>query len=1094
VSLNGRVESTATSLAVSRDLWRASSARSIIAARRRRRKAAAAGMGDARSGEPGVGQPGIRTFLIADVRGYTLFTQERGDEAAAKLAARFAGIAREVVEDHGGSVIELRGDEALAVFGSARQAIRAATHAQDRFLEETVADPYLGLPVGIGLDAGEAVPVETGYRGGALNLAARLCGRAGPGEILASQAAVHLAQKVDGVRYIDKGALHLKGLADPIRVFRVISEEGDPAERFRQLAPGRPARGPAPIRLARRHPVIAVVAALALVAAIVVPSTLALRGGGAGGRIVGDALAMIDLGTGKLEETVPLESRPGAVAVGLGWIWVTRPDRGVVDQINPETKAIRNTISVGADPSDIAIGDGSVWVSNGGSSTVSRISLGLDRNPVDIVHIPVPGGPTGIAVGKGGVWVASSLEASVSRIDPESNDVGLPIGVGDRPADIAVDDLGVWVANAGPGTVSRIDPDTNDVRLVQGVGNGPRAIVAGPDGVWVANFLDGTVAHIDPETNLSDMKIPVGGAPTGLTLAGGSVWVSQGSSGSVARIEPGSGAATLIQLGSEVNDIALGDSVLWVTVRGAASAHRGGTLTVWAPAVWFDSKDPALAYSSETWAFLPLLNDGLVGFPHTGGLEGTTPVPDLARSLPEPTAGGRSYTFQLRQGVMYSTGEPVRPEDFRRAIERVFANLDPRGNPSGGVPYFSGIVGADECVPGDPCDLSRGIVADDEAGTVTFKLSAPDPDFLYALALPFAYAVPAETPDALGNDSFIPATGPYVVETYVEGKEIVLARNPRFDSWDAAARPDGFPDRIVWRLGSDPDRMVADTLNGEADFMFPVPPDQIPELEIQHPGQLHRSPRANTSYMSLNTEVQPCDDVDVRRALNFAVDRKKTATLSGHQWLSVGATCQIIPPTLPGYSRYCPYTLHPDQGTWTAPDFATARRLVNRSGTAGQKVTVWASEEPWPISVPVGRYFVKLLTKLHYRATLKIVDAKALFSALYGRAQISFEMWTSDYAAESGYIPPVLGCNADYNDGGFCDPFIDDRMEEATGLQSTDVARALDLWSKVDHDLVDQAPWVPLGNADWVDLASRRLGNYQSNPLSGPIVDQMWVR
>ena len=109
---------------------------------------------------PAVGSAGIRTFLIADVRGYTLFTQERGDEAAAKLAARFAEIAREVVEEHGGSVIELRGDEALCVFTSARQAILAAVDAQDRFLEETVGDPTLPLPVGIGLDVGEAVPVE----------------------------------------------------------------------------------------------------------------------------------------------------------------------------------------------------------------------------------------------------------------------------------------------------------------------------------------------------------------------------------------------------------------------------------------------------------------------------------------------------------------------------------------------------------------------------------------------------------------------------------------------------------------------------------------------------------------------------------------------------------------------------------------------------------------------------------------------------------------------------------------------------------------------------------------------------------------------
>src|SRR6266700_1972282 len=166
----------------------------------------------------------IRTFLIADVRGYTLFTQERGDEAAAKLASKFAQIAREGVEARGGSVIELRGDEALAVFGSPRQALRSAMDLQLRFVEETVSDPSLPLPVGIGLDAGEAVPVEGGYRGGALNLAARLCGQAGPGEVLASQEVVHLARKIEGIRYVDRGAVHLKGLTAPVRVVKVLPE------------------------------------------------------------------------------------------------------------------------------------------------------------------------------------------------------------------------------------------------------------------------------------------------------------------------------------------------------------------------------------------------------------------------------------------------------------------------------------------------------------------------------------------------------------------------------------------------------------------------------------------------------------------------------------------------------------------------------------------------------------------------------------------------------------------------------------------------------------------------------------------------------
>src|SRR5438128_3223621 len=109
----------------------------------------------------------LRTFLIADVRGYTRFTQEHGDEAAARLAARFATLMREGVAARGGRVTELRGDEALAVFGSARQALRAALDLQARFTQEMDAEPTLPLKVGMGLDAGEAVSVEGGHRGGA---------------------------------------------------------------------------------------------------------------------------------------------------------------------------------------------------------------------------------------------------------------------------------------------------------------------------------------------------------------------------------------------------------------------------------------------------------------------------------------------------------------------------------------------------------------------------------------------------------------------------------------------------------------------------------------------------------------------------------------------------------------------------------------------------------------------------------------------------------------------------------------------------------------------------------------------------------------
>src|SRR4029453_8403835 len=106
----------------------------------------------ARGGQPS--DAAIRTFLIADVRGYTVFTQERGDEAAAELADRFADVAREVIEMHAGALVELRGDEALAVFDSPRQAVRASIDLQRRFVDATVTDPSLPLPPRGGLRAG----------------------------------------------------------------------------------------------------------------------------------------------------------------------------------------------------------------------------------------------------------------------------------------------------------------------------------------------------------------------------------------------------------------------------------------------------------------------------------------------------------------------------------------------------------------------------------------------------------------------------------------------------------------------------------------------------------------------------------------------------------------------------------------------------------------------------------------------------------------------------------------------------------------------------------------------------------------------------
>ena len=168
----------------------------------------------------------IQSFLIADIRGYTRFTEEYGDEAAARLAAKFKDIIQEIVDTRTGRVVEIRGDEALTVFESARQAIRAAMDMQRVFVEETDADLDLPLRVGIGIDSGEAVDMGDGsYRGGALNIAARLCALAHGDEVLVSEGTTRLAGRLGGMRYVDRGLMRLKGIDENVRAFRVAWED-----------------------------------------------------------------------------------------------------------------------------------------------------------------------------------------------------------------------------------------------------------------------------------------------------------------------------------------------------------------------------------------------------------------------------------------------------------------------------------------------------------------------------------------------------------------------------------------------------------------------------------------------------------------------------------------------------------------------------------------------------------------------------------------------------------------------------------------------------------------------------------------------------
>jgi len=844
-----------------------------------------------------------------------------------------------------------------------------------------------------------------------------------------------------------------------------------------------PARAAAPLRRARRRSglLIAIGAALLLAAAIAVVVIELTDSGNPGlSSAPANAVALIDTDTNRLVADVPVGGSPRTIAVGEGAVWVTSGEDQTVSRIDVRTNTMSQTIKVGSGPSAVAVGGGAIWVANGLDRTVSRI----DPKTNEVVQtITVGNTPTAIAYSDEAVWVTNADDGTVSKLDPASGEVLVTLPVDAAARGIAVGGGAVWLTDPVGNALLRLDARTNTVTRVN-VGSGPTAVAFGNGAVWVANNLDGTVSRIDVDRRVVTKTVAVGVAPNGIAVAGKAVWVTDEVAGTLVRIDPHSDEIARRVLGGRPEGLAVVDRSLWVAVQAAGAAHRGGTLRLLSAGV-FDSIDPARAYSQSSWLLLSIMGDGLVGFKRVGGAEGNTLVPDLATALPVPTEGGRTYAFQLREGLRFSTGRPVKASDVRYTFERLFRARAVR------LDFYEGIVDGPACVERPKrCDLSRGIVADDASRTVTFRLRAPDPEFLYKLALPFAVVVPAGTP-ATGEGPVL-GTGPYRIARYQPKRLIRLVRNPHFRVWSSAAQPDGNPDAIELRFSSDQDEQVTTVQRGRADWTPTVPSDRLQEVRTRYAAQLHVTPQALTVFVQLNTTRPPFDNALARRALSYAVDRARIVELAGGSDLAA-PTCQILPPNFPGYRPYCSYTLSPNRGgSWTAPDLARARELVRRSGTSGMPIDMigGSGKNVYAAGTTVVADTLRLLG---YRVSLSKFRNPATYFAAYKRQPHRLEAaeigWKQDYPAPSNFLTGIFRCNP-----YFCDRAFERRIRRALAVQARDPRAATGPWARLERALVDRAIAVPLVNPKEIDFVSRRVGNYQHHPVFGILLSQLWVR
>jgi YVTN family beta-propeller protein len=827
-------------------------------------------------------------------------------------------------------------------------------------------------------------------------------------------------------------------------------------------------------RQARRGRILILAGGALLLMAAIAAAIVALGGGGSTGlRAQPNSVAAIDTDTNQVVGQVGVGTRPSAITYGSGSLWVANLDDQTVSRVDPGTLRTRRTLSIAAPPTDIAAASGRVWVVSSPPTarfvSVSRIDTQFDAigRAIRIGNV-VPGSPAAVEARGASVWVAP-FSGLLTRLNAQTGRVARKLDPNAAPAGIAVGEDALWVTDTNADNISRVDPTGLVTSLA--VGHGPSGIAVGSGGVWVAETGDDKVVRIDPSTRAVRATIPVGDAPTGVSLGAGSVWVANSGDGTVTRIDPKADKSlATIAVGGSPQAITFAAGRAWVTIDARSIparglTPRGGTARVDAK-YDIDYMDPALAYVPASTQLLYATCAKLLNYPDRAGPAKFQLVPEVAQSLPTRSADGKTYTFTIREGFRFSppSNAPVTAQTFKDTIERT---LNPRmRNPVANE--FDDIVGVHAYLAGKATHISGVTV---RGKTLTIRLIAPAPDLLARLAQPFFCAVPSNTPIDPKGVRIIPAAGPYRVASYTPGQGIVLTRNPNYHG----NRPHRLA-RIEEAVGVPGQRAVAEVEKGAADVALDgeVDTSNVARLAARYgprsPAgrsgrqQFFVTPQAALDFLTLNTHRPLFSDVQLRRAVNYAIDRAALARLGNAvARLPERPIDHYLTPGIPGYSDV---HIYPE-----SPDVAKARRLA-RGHKGATAVFYTCNAAPCDQQAQIIK---TNLAAIGMHLEIKAFSYPTLFTKTATPGEpfdISFNSWLADYPDPNAMLNLLL-------EDGTILPTLDDpayRKRLVAAARLAGPQRYL-TYARLDADLArDAAPWVAYGNASRHEIFSARMG------------------
>jgi len=495
-----------------------------------------------------------------------------------------------------------------------------------------------------------------------------------------------------------------------------------------------------------------------------------------------------------------------------------------------------------------------------------------------------------------------------------------------------------------------------------------------------------------------------------------------------------------------------------------------------------DSLDPQDGYTTQSSEATWISYLGLVTYAHANGTAGGVVIPGLATALPVISNGGKTYSFTLRKGLVFSNGQPVTASDFTYTVQRAIKI------PWGGSGQFinTNIVGAEAYASGKASSIS-GITTNNSTGQITINLNAPYGAFENVLAFPALGIVPAGSPMKNEPTSPPPGVGPYEITNIVPNVSFSLTQNPH---WAAMAIP-GIPAGHVTvnvKIESNTTTSAEAVLNNSADvfdWADTIPGTLLSQIESQASSRYSKVVMNATYYFFLNTQAKPFSSQLARQAVIVALDRNALAK-QGSGFLVPG--CFFLPPGMVGHpTGACPYG-DPAAGG----NIAKARELVTQSGMAGTPVTVW-SQTRAPRKEWVENY-VSVLNQIGFKATQKVIADATYFPTIGNlklNPQTGFADWNQDFPnpvdfylllTKAGILP-----TNNQNFGQVNDPHVNSEVESLGKVPTALLSTVASRWQALDEYVAKKAYVGVFGYQSFPKFTSTRI-NYGAivfSPLYG---------